>query len=531
MRHIIRLAALLLVLAATGIPARLTQARAPQLSYNPNATLDMTTNADPTFDTWAPAAFAESDIINKLIFSGVTKWALNGSAEADLATKWTVSKNKLVWTFDLRKGVKWQDGKPFTSADVVYTYQDVVLNKATPTSKASVYSAVKQVRAAGPYKVQFILTTPFSDLPAYLAYYAPVLPQHILQGSNPFTNTQFNKVHPVGTGPYIMSKYTPGESITLTRNPHYFGAKPKIKTIVFHIIPTSTTEVSDLLSGGLSYINLTDAQYLAPLAHNANFTVQKNADQTYYFAMVNTTMAPFNDLRVREALNYAINKKAMIQALLKGYGKVATGPIAPLQKAYYDGNVQQYPYDPAKALKLLEAAGYKKASDGTLTKNSQPFTIDFTAGQIRFLVPASELIQRYWQALGIKVNLKVLDWNTYISTVVVKRDYQASFAWWSTPPAPDMFSYYSCSAAKGGYNLSGFCDPALDAAMNKGRAAGTLSAEKAAYDKVQSMLAEELPLLYLFYPDSFNVMAKTVHAPHAGYGFAVDHISDWYVTK
>jgi peptide/nickel transport system substrate-binding protein len=529
MRLIARIAALALVVAACGLTNQVTQARSVKASYNPNATIDMATNADPIFDTWHPNAFAESDIINKLIFSGVTKWALNGAPEGDLATSWSVSKNKLVWTFNLRKGVKWQDGKPFTSADIAYTYNDVVLNKANPTSKASVYSAVQTVRTVGPNKVQFVLSSPFADLPAFLAYYAPIVPKHILSGSNPFNNTQFNKVHPIGTGPYIMSKYTPGESITLTRNPHYFGAEPKIKTIVFHIIPTTTTQVSNLLSGALSYANITDAQYLPPLVHNSGLTVQKNADQTYYFAMLNTTIPPFNDARVRAALEYAIDKKAMIKALLSGYGRVATGPIAPLQKAFYDPKVQQYPYSPSKALTLLQQAGYTKGSDGTLSKNGQPFTIDFTAGQIRFLVPASELIQQYWQKLGIKVNLKVLDWNTYINTVVVKRDYQASFAWWSTPPAPDVYSYYSCEAAKGGFNLTGYCNAALDQAMNQGRAASTLAKEKAAYAKVQTMLAKSLPLLYLFYPDSFNVFEKKLHAPHTGFAFAVDQISQWYV--
>jgi peptide/nickel transport system substrate-binding protein len=539
MRIIVRTAALLTALAVSSMAIQAThasrvfgqQSHAAKVSYDPNATITMTTNADPIFDTWDPNAFAESDIINKLIFSGVTKWGLDGSAQGDLASSWSVSKNKLVWTFNLRKGVKWQDGKPFTSADVVYTYRDVVLNKATPTSKASVYSAVKTVRAKGANQVQFVLNSPFSDLPAYLAYYAPVIPKHVLSGSNPFNNNQFNKVHPIGTGPYIMSKYTPGESITLTRNPHYFGAEPKIKKIIFKIIPTTTTEVSNLLSGGLDYINLTDPQYLPPLLNNSNFTVQKNADQTYYFAMVNTTVAPFNDVRVRQALDYAIDKKAMIKAMLSGYGKVASGPIAPLQKSFYSSKVQQYAYSPSKALKLLQAAGYTKDSSGNLMKNGQQLSIDFTAGQIRFLVPASELIQRYWQALGIKVNLKVLDWNTYIQTVVVKRDYQASFAWWSTPPAPDMYSYFSCTAAKGGYNLSGYCNSALDKAMNKGRAAIHVTQQKAAYAKVQTMLAKTVPLMFLFYPDSFNVVRKNLHAPHAGYGFAIDHISDWYVAK
>jgi peptide/nickel transport system substrate-binding protein len=539
MRIMIRTSALLLAVAVSGMAVQATQAsrvsvpqrHAARVAYNPNATITLTTNADPIFDTWDPNAFAESDIINKLIFSGVTKWALNGAAQSDLATSWSVSKNKLVWTFNLRKGVKWQDGKPFTSADVVYTYRDVVLNKATPTSKASVYSAVKTVRAKGKYKVQFVLSSPFSDLPAYLAYFAPVLPKHVLSGSNPFDNSTFNKQHPIGTGPYKLTKYTPGESITLTRNPTYFGAKPKIKTIIFKIIPTTTTEVSNLLSGDLDYINLTDPQYLKPFANNKSFKVQKNADQTYYFAMVNTTKAPFNDVRVRQALDYAIDKKAMINAMLSGYGKVAGGPIAPLQKAFYNSKVQQYPYSVSKALSLLAAAGYKKDASGKLMKDGQQLSIDFTAGQIRFLVPASELIQRYWEALGIQVNLKVLDWNTYIQTVVVNRDYQASFAWWSTPPAPDMYSYFSCSAAKGGYNLSGYCNPALDKAMDKGRAATQAKQEAAAYDKVQTMLAKSVPLMFLFYPDSFNVMDTKLHAPHAGYGFAIDHISDWYVSK
>ena len=94
-----------------------------------------------------------------------------------------------------------------------------------------------------------------------------------------------------------------------------------------------------------------------------------------------------------------------------------------------------------------------------------------------------------------------------------------------------MFSYYSCEAAKGGYNLSGYCNPSLDKAMNKGRAAVKLAQQKKAYATVQTMLAKQLPLLYLFYPYSFNVMEKKLHTPHAGYGFAVDHISNWYVSK
>jgi peptide/nickel transport system substrate-binding protein len=236
-------------------------------------------------------------------------------------------------------------------------------------------------------------------------------------------------------------------------------------------------------------------------------------------------------VRVRQALEYAIDKKAMIQALLSGYGIVATGPIAPVLKQYYDSHVQQYPFDPAKALQLLKAAGYTKGSDGKLSKNGTPFTINFTAGQIRFLVPASELIQKYWQDLGITVNLKVLDWNTYIQQVVVKRSFEATFAWWSTPPDPDAFAYYSCDAAKSGFNLQGSCDPTLDAIMNAGRTAVKPAQRRKVYNQMQAKMAQELPLLFLFYPYSFNVMETKLHMPNTAVGFAIDHISDWYVSK
>lgn len=529
-RFIVSCTILLLFIAAV-MPASQTAAAKSGPSYNPNATITLTTNADPIFNTWDPNAFAESDIINKLIFSGVTKWGLNGKPVADLAKNWHVSKNRLIWTFNLRKGVKWQDGKPFTSADVAYTYNHIVLDKQYPTSKSSVYTAVRTVRTHGPLQVQFILNTPWSSLPAFLDYYAPVLPEHIFKGQDPFTLTSFNKQHPIGTGPYRMTKYVPGQSITLTRNPTYFGPKPKIKTIIFQIVPTATTQVSDLLSGSVDYINVSDPALLPPLLSNPNITVQKTPVQLYYFAMVNQALPQFRDVRVRQALDYAIDKVGMIKALLRGYGKVATGPIAPIQKYYYDKKVQQYPYNLKKALKLLAAAGYKRASNGELMKNGRQFTINFTAGQIGYLVQASELIQKDWQKLGIAVNLKVIDWNTYIQTVVVKRQYEASFAWWSTPPDPDAYSYYSCAAAKGGYNLTAYCNHTLDKVMNAGRRATTPKQRKADYNRMQVILAQQLPLMYTFYPESFNAMIKRLHAPHAPYNFAIDHISNWYVSK
>jgi peptide/nickel transport system substrate-binding protein len=256
--------------------------------------------------------------------------------------------------------------------------------------------------------------------------------------------------------------------------------------------------------------------------------VQHVVQQDYYYVTLNTALSQFKDARVRQALSLAIDKKGLIAAVLKGNGQVATGPISPLQKYYYDANVAQYPYDPQKAVALLEQAGYSKHSDGKLyDKSGKPFTINFTAGQYGYLVPASELIQQYWQKIGVTVPFKVLEWNTYIQQVVVKRSYQATFAWWIAPFDPDVYPYFACSAAMVGENISNYCNPALDTLMTQGRKVTDPAARKAVYNKMQQLMATELPLLFLFYPERFTAMSANLHVPAVDYDIAIDNIADW----
>ena len=513
------------LLCALALPS----ARPADLRAAGNSTITLATVADPTFNLWAPNAYAESDVIDPLIFSGVTSWALNGTPRGDLATGWTVSRDALTWTFALRHGVKWQDGSAFTADDVAYTFDQIVLNPKYPANAASNFVAVKTVRAAGPYTVQFVLKTPWAALPSYLAWFAPILPKHSFEGKgNPFQLASFNKQHPIGTGPYIMSKYVPGQSVTLTRNPDYFGTMPKIQTIVFQIVPQATSQITGLLSGNLNYIGVENPQLLTPLRSNPNITLQHVVQQDYYYVTLNTSLAQFKDVRVRQALSMAIDKQGLIAAILKGNGQEATGPISPLQKYYFNANVAHYPYSPQKAVALLEQAGYTRHADGKLyDKGGKPFTIDFTAGQYGYLVPASELIQQYWQKIGITVPLKVLEWNTYIQQVVVKRDYVASFAWWIAPFDPDVYPYFSCSSVGVGENISNYCNPQLDALMNQGRKVTTQAARRAVYTRMQELMATQLPLLFLFYPERFTAMSSNLHVPAVDYDIAIDNIADW----
>jgi len=167
-RFIANVSAVLVLLVTVSLNAHVTTAaRTP--AVDTNATITLATNADPNFNLWHPNAYVESDVIDPLIFSGITKWAKNGQPQPDLATGWNVSANKLVWTFNLRSGVQWQDGKPFSAADVAYTFNNIALSKKYPSNKAANFEPIRTVRAVGKNKVQFVLKTPWSALPAYLA--------------------------------------------------------------------------------------------------------------------------------------------------------------------------------------------------------------------------------------------------------------------------------------------------------------------------------------------------------------------------
>ncbi|MBX6351664.1 MAG: ABC transporter substrate-binding protein, partial [Clostridia bacterium] len=237
------------------------------------------------------------------------------------------------------------------------------------------------------------------------------------------------------------------------------------------------------------------------------------------------------DKRVRQALLMAIDRDAMIKDLLKGYGEVATGPIPPLQGQYYDKNAKLWPYDPEGAKQLLAQAGWTPGPDGTLQKDGQPFVIHMLAGQIRQLVPATLLVQHYWEAIGIKVTVDVLDWNSYIQKAIVNRDYEASLAWWSTPADPDVLSYYACSAAHTGNNIPNYCNPDLDRLLEQGRAATSEADRVQIYDQAQELLADELPYLYLWYPVDVVVHQKKLHVPAGNYAVKGLYTNEWYVER
>lgn len=488
--------------------------------------------ADPTLNPWSPNAFVESLFINRVLFDGLTKPGKDLAPAPDLATSWTTSADGLAWTFKLRDGVKWSDGKPFSADDVVFTFNDIVLKADLGAQNRNNFSAVKTVTAVDPTTVRFDLSRKFSALASYLAYNAGIVPKHVL-AADPLKTNSFNKGVPVSTGPFKVEKYTSGQSVSLVRNDSYFGPKPYLDKVVFTVVPDANTQIAQALSGDIGIMILDDKAAVARVKAASNLAVVSRPLVQYYWLALNQTDPRFTDVRVRQAFVQAIDREAIIKSVELGYGSIANSAITPALKAYYDPSLSsRYPYDPAKAKQLLTAAGWTAGADGVLVKDGKPFRFTMDVGQKGILEPVNALIQQDLKKVGVVADLNTMEWNSYIQKVVVRREYTATVNWWTYPSDPDVFPYYASSAAGKGFNIPGYQDPKLDDLLTQGQTASDLEQRKAVYKQLQSYMADTLPYLFLWYPDEVDVVSASLKGvPELGLRDAVQYIGEWWLAK
>ena len=521
---------MLVVAACTSSPAAPAgQAQGAPVS---GGTVTIPIVADPTLNPWSPNAFIESLFVNRVLFDGLTKPGKDLAPAPDLAVSWTTSADGLSWTFKLREGVKWSDGTPFTSADVAFTFNDIVLKPDLGAQNRGNFSAVKSVTAVDATTVRFDLSRKFSALTSYLAYNSGIVPKHILSADPLKTNT-FNKGVPVSTGPFKVEKYTSGQSVSLVRNENYFGAKPYLDKVVFTVVPDANTQIAQALAGDIGIMILDDKAAVARVKSASNLAVVSRPLVQYYWLALNQTDPRFTDVRVRQAFVQAIDRQAIIKSVELGYGSIANSAITPALKAYFDPSLSsRYPYDPQKAKELLAAAGWTPGAGGVLMKEGKPFQFTMDVGQKGVLEPVNALIQQDLKKVGVVADLNTMEWNSYIQKVVVRREYTASVNWWTYPSDPDVFPYYASSAAGKGFNIPGYQDPKLDEILIQGQATSDLEARKAVYKQLQSYMADTLPYLFLWYPDEVDVLSSSLQGvPELGLRDAMHYVGEWWLAK
>jgi len=472
---------------------------------------------------------SSSSEVSGQIYNGLVRYDKDLNFEGDLAQSWEISADGLEIVFHLRHDVKWHDGEPFTSADVLFTYQ-LLIDPQTPTAYSERYKQVAEASAPDEYTFKVRYAKPLAS--ALISWAMAIHPKHLLEGQ-PIAESPLARA-PIGTGPFRFVEWSPGEKIVLERNEDYFEGAPYIKRIVYRIIPDLTTMFLELQSGGLDYMGLTPLQYARQTTAPAfvrRFNRFRYPAFAYTYLGYNLHRPLFQDKLVRQALSYAINKKELVDGVLMGLGQPANGPYKPGSWPH-NPNVNSYPYNPDKAAQMLSSAGWVDSDgDGIRDKDGKPFEFTIVTNQGNDQrIKSAEIIQRRFQQVGVKVKIRVIEWASLLKEFIHPGNFDATLMGWTVPIDPDGYNvWHSSKIGTGQLNFIGYKNSRVDELLERGRRTLDQQQRKIIYDEFQQILAEDQPYTFLFVPDSLPVVAKRFRGIKEAPSGITHNFIRWYV--
>ncbi len=393
------------------------------------------------------ATDASSHEVAGFIYNGLVKYDKDYNIVPDLASSWDIENDGKLIRFHLRNNVFWHDGEKFTANDVMFTYK-LIIDPKTPTAYADKYKLVKEARIIDDYTIEFTYDKPLA--PALISWGAlQMLPEHLLKGKD-ISKSQLSR-KPVGTGPFKFKTWETGNRIVLQSFDRYFDSRSPLMGILYRVIPDQNTEFMELKAGNIDFMGLTPLQYLRQTStpdFNRKYTKYKYLADGYTFLGFNLTKPPFNDIRVRQAFAYAIDKQEIIKGVLMGLGDEAIGPYKPGTK-WYDTQVRRYTYNPVKARALLKEAGYEdRNKDGIVEKDGKPLSFTIITNQGNPLrEKTAQIIQERLKAVGIPVKIRIMEWTVFLKEYVDKFNFDAVILGWNILQDPDIFNVWHSSNA------------------------------------------------------------------------------------
>ncbi len=512
---------LLLVLS---LVAALTAATAAQPR---GGTLRVAVPTTPTGYVVTQAGGLADVVAEKLIQNGLTRYDEKTLQPVPaLATEWKAESEARVWTFRLRSGVRWHDGRPFTAEDVKFTF-DTLMNKDVRARMRGNMGPLEKVEVVDPATVRFTFREPFAPFPVMVGYNAGILPKHLLAGQDPNNPADFLK-KPIGTGPFRFKEAVAGSHWLVEANPDYWEGRPALDQVALKVVPDVNAQVAQLKSGDLD-LALIQPKNMTALEGDPGVVVTTARQVNYYYVSLNGKDPLFTDVRVRQALNHAVDKPAIIRAVLRGHGEVATGPISPVLAWAYTRDVRQYPYDVARAKALLEEAGWKAGPDGVRQKDGKRLAITLTTSKgVLDGEQLATVIQQYLQAVGAEARINLVEFGQ-LWTGWFKGEFQADVEYLITPPDPDLSGALGCNAP---VNRFFYCNPRVDALFAQGRATTDPRARSAVYHQVQRELAENPPGIYLYYPLEVRAMSRSLKGfPEIPFRDAFQHVAKFSLSR
>ena len=492
----------------------------PAAAQKKGGTLTYTFHPEPTAmstisTTAVPVSLVASKIYESLLeYEGPGMKPLPGLAES-----WTVSKDNLAYTFKLRKGVTWHDGKPFTSADVKFSIEKVV----TPFhSRGKTYfGQVSAIETPDAHTVVFRLKSPVPYfLRAFQASESPVMPMHgftadeIRDGK---IRTAKIMQAPVGTGPFKLKEWKKGSHVILERHPGYWKAgKPLLDQVVLRVIPDGAARAIAIEKGEvdlapMSALPPAEAQRLGKLPA---ITASQDGNEglgPIMWLEVNNRSKPLADVAVRQAISLAIDRKRLVDVIWYGQGKPASGPIVSGNPNHFDRKLKPLEYNVDKANKLLDAAGYKRGKDGVrfkLTQNFLPYGEEW--------VRQAEFIKQELRKVGIQVETQSLDMGGWLKRIYTDWNYDFTSNFTHNYPDPTIGvqrAFISTNIKRGATfsNSMDYANEKLDALFVKAAQTADGPARNKTWEEIQAILRNDLPVIFLMEISYTHVWNKRVH--------------------
>jgi peptide/nickel transport system substrate-binding protein len=464
--------------------------------------------------------------VNRLVGDGLVDHDENLEVVPRLARDWEFSPDGRVLTFHLRPGVRFHDGAPLSSADVLFTYERVLDPECHAVGRLDAFLPVERVEAPDPLTVRVTYSAPYA--PALRAWEVAILPAR-LYGEAGCADSPLNRA-PVGTGPYRFLSWEAGQRIVLEANPDYWGGPPDIDRFLFQIIPSQETSLQALLAGEIDYSRLTPEQWEAHGKRQSFASRFSTLRYTplfhYYIAWRGDGSNPlFADPAVRRALTMALDRQGYVRSVLRGLGEVASSPFHPAVAGAGEP-LPPLPYDPAAAADLLDGAGWRiDPASGLRTRNGVPFRFEllvYTGG--RDHVQFSQVAQENLREIGIDMTIQRLDWQALL-TRLREGDFQAALS--GVEPGLDPDSVYGMlhsSQIDGGQNYAAFRDDLVDRLLEEGRRTLDPSVRESLYRRIAERVRTQEPYSFLFYPAVEGALARHV----AGVKPSPQGILGWY---
>ena len=490
----------------------------------------VTTSDFDAFNELVSTDYDTNQTMNYVLFTTLIRLDEEMNYEPYLADSFWMAEDGLSITFRIREGMNWHDGTPVTADDVIWTYE-MLVNEEIAYANIAYMQYVDQAVKVDDRTVRFEFTEVHSDAPMDFTEWNP-MPKHLLGEIPPgeMRNASFNR-NPVGNGPFRFVSWAANQQVVFEAYPDFVLGRPHLDRMVVRVIPEQTTQLTELLTGGIDLMRAVPPAEMARVEQSENVYAITYPARSYTFLAWNTRNPLFESAKVRRALTMAMDRQQIVDALLYGYGTIAVSDVMPFQWEFNE-ELQPWPYDPERARQMLAEEGWTDHDgDGIIDKDGRPFRFVMRTNQGNDLrEDIVVIVQSDLEKLGIDVQPRLVEWNTFITDLKAKQ-FEAAVSGWSVDFKFNPTDLFSTEAIEGKYNYPSYTNPEADSLML--RALTTLDREEARplWKRYSEVIHEDQPYTFLYYLTERVGVSNRLHGVTADARGHMISAAEWWIPE